>query len=163
MQKKVLLVGIDESHASFYSLEWAIDHLLAPDPPNSIFKLVLVHVKLPALSILRVSGPGIGGDILPTVEADLKKTAAVVTDKAKELCKRKSVINFHVEIVEGDARNALCQAVEKYHADILVVGSHGHGAFRRAILGSVSDYCAHHAHCTVMIVKKPKNKENHSN
>ncbi|KAF3776915.1 hypothetical protein EJ110_NYTH36329 [Nymphaea thermarum] len=162
MQKKVLLVGIDESHASFYSLEWAIDHLLAPDPPNSIFKLVLVHVKLPALSILRVSGPGIGGDILPTVEADLKKTAAVVTDKAKELCKRKSVkplpfciqargqalghpflgsllsisfgsfvINFHVDIVEGDARSALCQAVEKYHADILVVGSHGHGAFRR--------------------------------
>jgi nucleotide-binding universal stress UspA family protein len=26
----------------------------------------------------------------------------------------------------------------------------------RAVLGSVSDYCAHHAHCTVMIVKKPK-------
>ncbi|RRT48826.1 hypothetical protein B296_00034820 [Ensete ventricosum] len=28
----------------------------------------------------------------------------------------------------------------------------------RAVLGSVSDYCAHHAHCTVMIVKKPKPK-----
>lgn len=57
-QKKVLLVGVDKSHASFYSLEWAIDHLLAPDPPHSMFKLVLVHAKLPAVSILRVSGPG---------------------------------------------------------------------------------------------------------
>lgn len=28
----------------------------------------------------------------------------------------------------------------------------------RAVLGSVSDYCSHHAHCTVMIVKKPKHK-----
>ncbi|KDO50050.1 hypothetical protein CISIN_1g0331891mg, partial [Citrus sinensis] len=27
-----------------------------------------------------------------------------------------------------------------------------------AVLGSVSDYCAHHAHCTVMIVKRPKTK-----
>ena len=30
--------------------------------------------------------------------------------------------------------------------------------FCRAVLGSVSDYCAHHAHCTVMIVKRPKTK-----
>jgi hypothetical protein len=29
----------------------------------------------------------------------------------------------------------------------------------RAILGSVSDYCTHHAHCTVMIVKRPKHKK----
>ncbi|KAF3556416.1 hypothetical protein F2Q69_00010234 [Brassica cretica] len=41
---------------------------------------------------------------------------------------------------------------------ILVVGSHGYGAIKRAVLGSVSDYCAHHAHCSVMIVKKPKIK-----
>ncbi|ESR36981.1 hypothetical protein CICLE_v100301792mg, partial [Citrus x clementina] len=63
-----------------------------------------------------------------------------------------------VEVVEGDARNILCDAVEKHHASILVVGSHGYGAIKRAVLGSVSDYCAHHAHCTVMIVKRPKTK-----
>ncbi|PKI34047.1 hypothetical protein CRG98_045561 [Punica granatum] len=60
------------------------------------------------------------------------------------------------EVVEGDARNVLCEAVERHHASILVVGSHGYGAIKRAVLGSVSDYCAHHAHCTVMIVKRPK-------
>ncbi|KAE9607451.1 putative rossmann-like alpha/beta/alpha sandwich protein [Lupinus albus] len=28
----------------------------------------------------------------------------------------------------------------------------------RAVIGSVSDHCAHHARCSVMIVKKPKLK-----
>jgi len=36
-----------------------------------------------------------------------------------------------VEVVEGDARNVLCDTVEKYHASILVVGSHGYGAIKR--------------------------------
>ncbi|CAJ2640203.1 unnamed protein product [Trifolium pratense] len=42
-----------------------------------------------------------------------------------------------VEVVEGDARNVLCDAVEKHHASILVLGSHGYGAIKRAVLGSV--------------------------
>jgi hypothetical protein len=36
-----------------------------------------------------------------------------------------------VEVVEGDARNVLCDAVEKHHASILVLGSHGYGAIKR--------------------------------
>jgi nucleotide-binding universal stress UspA family protein len=36
-----------------------------------------------------------------------------------------------VEVVEGDARNVLCDTVEKYRASILVVGSHGYGAIKR--------------------------------
>lgn len=35
------------------------------------------------------------------------------------------------EAVEGDPRNVLCETVEKYHADVLVVGSHGYGAIKR--------------------------------
>ena len=35
------------------------------------------------------------------------------------------------EVVEGDARNVLCEAVEKHHASVLVVGSHGYGAIKR--------------------------------
>ncbi|ERN06433.1 universal stress protein PHOS32 [Amborella trichopoda] len=162
MEKKVLLVAIDNSKESLYSLEWTLDHLFGPVGGEDHFKLVLIHVKLQALSVLRFAGPGMG-DVLPIVEADIKKTACSVVGKAKELCHKKSVKDFDVEIVEGDARSALCEAVEKHQADMLVLGSHGYGAFKRAILGSVSDYCAHHAHCTVMIVKKPKtcNKPKH--
>lgn len=36
-----------------------------------------------------------------------------------------------LEVVEGDARNVLCEAVEKHNASVLVVGSHGYGAIKR--------------------------------
>lgn len=35
------------------------------------------------------------------------------------------------EVIEGDPRNILPEAVEKYRADVLVVGSHGYGAIKR--------------------------------
>lgn len=65
------------------------------------------------------------------VETDIKKTAQKTIDKSKELCKTKGVTNVACEILEGDARNVICEAVEKYHASILAMGSHGYGAFKR--------------------------------
>ena len=131
-EKSVMVVGVDDSEHSFYALQWTLDHFFAPFPGAA--------------------------DVLPFVEADLKKIAGRVVGKAHEICASKSVTDVILEVVEGDARNVMCEAVEKHHASILVVGSHGYGAIKRAVLGSVSDYCAHHAHCTVMIVKKPKIK-----
>ncbi|KAJ1412622.1 UspA [Sesbania bispinosa] len=154
--KQVMVVGIDDSDFSTYALEWTLDHLLSP-PNTSNFKLVLVYAKPSISASVGFVGPGVA-EVLPVVDADLKRTAAKVTGNAKELCMKKSVKDIAVDVVEGDARNVLCDAVEKHQASILVVGSHGYGALKRAVLGSVSDYCSHHAHCTVMIVKKPKPK-----
>jgi hypothetical protein len=37
------------------------------------------------------------------------------------------------EALEGDARNVLCEAVERHGAEMLVVGSHGYGAIKRSV------------------------------
>ncbi|CAI9785607.1 unnamed protein product [Fraxinus pennsylvanica] len=157
MEKSVMVVGLDDSERSFYALEWTLEHFFSKSPENWPFKLVIVHAKPSAVSAVGLAGPG-AADVLPYVETDLKKIAARVLERAKETCTAKSVNDVILEVMEGDARNVLCEAVEKHHASILVVGNHGYGAIKRAVLGSVSDYCAHHAHCTVMIVKKPKIK-----
>lgn len=39
--------------------------------------------------------------------------------------------------------------------DLLIMGSRGLGAVKRAVLGSVSDYCVANAECPVLIVRKP--------
>ncbi|KAL6658782.1 hypothetical protein ACP70R_002822 [Stipagrostis hirtigluma subsp. patula] len=152
--KMTMVVGIDDSEHSFYALQWALQHFfLIPGQPQ-LYRLVVVTAKPTAGHVVALAGPGAAA--LPLVETDLKQTSARVIDKAKELCAQVGDAAF--EVAEGDARRVLCDAAERHHAEALVVGSHGYGAIKRVVLGSVSDYCAHHAHCTVMIVKKPKHK-----
>ena len=38
-------------------------------------------------------------------------------------------------------------------ADLLVVGSHGHGRFSGMLMGSVSTHCVEHASCPVVVVR----------
>jgi nucleotide-binding universal stress UspA family protein len=54
---------------------------------------------------------------------------------------------------EGNAAQVLLEA--SVGADLLVVGSRGHGGFTEAMLGSVSQACVHHARCPVVIVRAP--------
>ncbi|XP_022864984.1 universal stress protein PHOS34-like isoform X2 [Olea europaea var. sylvestris] len=152
--KQVMIMALDESDHSFYALDWILTQFFSP-PSDSAFKLIIIHAKTSPVSAIGLGGPG-STDVLHLVEADLTKTAEKVISRAKDLCTSRSVTDVQYEVIKGDARNVMCEAVEKFHASVLTLGSHGYGAFKRAVLGSVSDYCCHHARCSVMIVKKPK-------
>uniref|UniRef100_A0A0E0LPN5 UspA domain-containing protein n=1 Tax=Oryza punctata TaxID=4537 RepID=A0A0E0LPN5_ORYPU len=154
--KTVVVVGVDDSEHSNYALEWTVQHL-ASGMAGGGAELVIVHAKPSPSSVVGFgAGPG-SGEVVRYVEADLRKTAEDVVEKARRLCIA-NAMHALIEVIEGEPRYVLCNAVEKRNAGLLVVGSHGYGAIKRAFLGSVSDYCAHHAHCSVMIVKQPKAK-----
>jgi nucleotide-binding universal stress UspA family protein len=56
------------------------------------------------------------------------------------------------EIRHGHSAQVLVDAAAD--ADLLVVGCRGHGSFYGALLGSISQRCAQHAPCPVVIVRK---------
>ena len=53
----------------------------------------------------------------------------------------------------GDPGLVLSERAEALGADVLVVGSRGRGALRRALLGSVSTYLVNNAPCPVLVVR----------
>ena len=58
---------------------------------------------------------------------------------------RPADVEVRGELREGDPASALVEASKD--AELLVVGSRGHGAFRELLLGSVSHTCARAARC----------------
>ncbi len=57
-------------------------------------------------------------------------------------------------VVEARPAEALIDASRS--AAMLVVGSHGHGAFTGMLLGSVSQHCVTHAHCPVVVFREQR-------
>jgi nucleotide-binding universal stress UspA family protein len=57
-----------------------------------------------------------------------------------------------VRFVEGTPALAIMKEADRDGAELIVVGSHGHGALRSALLGSVSRSLAEEASCPVVIV-----------
>ena len=60
-------------------------------------------------------------------------------------------LSIRSRVVEGNPSPVLTEASKS--ASMLVVGSRGHGEFTGMLLGSVSEYCATHARCPVLVFR----------
>lgn len=61
--------------------------------------------------------------------------------------------NGSFRIVVGNPAAALIDASRD--ANLVAVGSRGHGGFTGMLLGSVSHQTIHHAHCPVLVIREP--------
>jgi nucleotide-binding universal stress UspA family protein len=68
--------------------------------------------------------------------------------------------DVHPVLVNDNAASALLQVAEG--AELLVVGSRGHGGFTGLLLGSVSQHCVHHARCPVVVIPPAWSAVGHS-
>jgi nucleotide-binding universal stress UspA family protein len=61
--------------------------------------------------------------------------------------------NVTPTVCEGHAGQVIVQRAADISADLIVLGAQGHSAIGRVMLGSVSDYVANHADCSVLVVR----------
>ena len=84
--------------------------------------------------------------------AALDRLRTFVTDVLPEGPQPPPLVRLHAAM--GAAADALI--LESHGADLLVVGSRGHGGFASMLLGSVSMQCVLHAVCPVTVVHSPE-------
>jgi nucleotide-binding universal stress UspA family protein len=82
------------------------------------------------------------------MQAAAEKT---LTQAIDQVAQPGCAVTIERRVAEGYAPSVLVDA--SAHADLLAVGSRGHGTFTDALIGSVSQNCAHHAKCPVVIVR----------
>lgn len=154
-KERKILVAVDESEESTYALSWCVENIITG---NSNDTLILLYSIPPRAVYSSLDGKGylFSSDILATMERYSNEVAQCVMEKAKRACKDLNGVKVETIVEHGDARDVICQAAEKLHVDMLVMGSHGYGVIKRAFLGSVSNHCAQNVKCPVLIVKKPK-------
>ncbi|XP_019156589.1 PREDICTED: universal stress protein PHOS34 [Ipomoea nil] len=166
---RCVIVAVDSSEESMNALKWALANLKLQSSSSSAAAeengcLVILHVQSP---------PSIGAGIKPgaipfggpsdlevpafsaAIEAHQNRISQAIIDHALKICSDKNV-DVKTEVVVGDPKEKICEAVEKFNADLLVMGNRGFGPIKRMFLGSVSNYCSNRAQCPVMIVKDPQ-------
>ncbi|KAL5553153.1 hypothetical protein UlMin_040554 [Ulmus minor] len=160
--EKKVMVAIDESESSHYTLLWVLENL-----KESISKspLVIFMAQPPAqsnytfaaaLGTARMYCPvSATPELVNSVQENQKKLVLLLLEKAKDICATKGVTAEIITEV-GDPRTAICDTVEKYNISLLVLGVRDFGRIKRAFLGSVSNYCVQNAKCPVLVVKKQK-------
>jgi nucleotide-binding universal stress UspA family protein len=141
-----IVVGIDGSWASRTVLRFALEEARLRGA-----SVLVVHAWKHATGGLHTYRAGAPGQQL----GGLSPTRAGTEQEQLERFVRKLASAAHLEItqsaIEGDPAAVLLEAAKG--ADLLVVGSRGGGGFARLLLGSVSEQCAHHARCPVVIVR----------
>jgi nucleotide-binding universal stress UspA family protein len=88
---------------------------------------------------------------------EARKQASEITGEAEAQIRR---IHPHpkltTRVLLGSPAQSIVEEAEKWDADLIVVGSHGYGFWKRALLGSVSSAVVNHAPCSVLVVRKPE-------
>ena len=141
----VIVVGVDHSEGAKAALRFALEEARLRQAT-----LRVVHAwQFGYIGATGLEGwlPAVGGEL-----EDFRKGAAAALDETlRELAADTDGVTIERRPEQGTAAEVLIE--ESRGADLLVVGSRGHGGFAQLLLGSVSQQCAQHAFCPVVIVR----------
>jgi nucleotide-binding universal stress UspA family protein len=139
-----VVVGVDGSEAAMDAVRWA-----AREAKLRGMKLELVSAwEIPIYDYVGGYGFAIPDDMTKGLAQHAEDIVAAASREARAEAHDLDVEPF---AAEGRAAKVLLEVASG--ADLLVVGSRGLGGFRDLLLGSVSQQCAQHATCPVVIIR----------
>jgi nucleotide-binding universal stress UspA family protein len=87
------------------------------------------------------------------MEAILRKQGQDIVNRAIQKLKSNKALSADAALAPGSARSVILDEAESWGADLIVLGSHGYSAWKRFLLGSVSQAVVSHAKCSVEVVR----------
>jgi nucleotide-binding universal stress UspA family protein len=137
-----IVVGVDGSPPSLAALRWAVRQAgLTGATVDAV-----AGWQYPAV----VAGYG-WAPVMPAENIDFGEIAEkTLADAISQTLDPSSDVRVSARVEEGNAARVLLDVAAG--ADLLVVGSRGHGGFAGALLGSVSQHCVQHSPCPVVII-----------
>jgi nucleotide-binding universal stress UspA family protein len=141
-----ILVATDGSHSALQAVELGLD--LAEEQAA---ELVFVHVA-PRFEVLPFPVTGIGSAPVKVAhkpdEHDMEPL-----QEAVRLAEQRALTS-ESRLLMGEPAKKIVELADSIGADLIVVGSHGHGAISSALIGSVSRGILHRARRPVLIVRE---------
>jgi nucleotide-binding universal stress UspA family protein len=137
----VLVAGVDGSRNSMDALRWAVRQ--AELTGGRVYAVIVWRLPV---------SYGLRPPTIPTSISPNKHARRSIAPWPRPLAPRPEV-PVGTRVLEGHPAQVLTEATRD--ADLLVVGSRGHGAFAGKLLGSVSQHCVQHARCPVVVVRSP--------
>lgn len=142
-----IVVGTDGSDNAKKAQQVCVE--LAKQDPGCAVHVVVAHHPLSAAEITSIAGQ-LPEEMRPLLHAHIG--AETILAEAQSVFALAEIdAEFHE--IDEDPSEALLGLADRIGADLLIVGSRGHGLAKRALHGSVSTKVLHHAPCSVLVVK----------
>ncbi|MBX9693680.1 MAG: universal stress protein [Cyanobacteria bacterium] len=144
-----VLICLDDSKYSRAALERIIEYKW---PENTEFTCLTVLNTIVPVSPFESTSPSSAQ--LKEREVKLRrKIKSRLDEVSKKLSGNFPENKVETVIIEGDPRKEILAFAKSIDADLIVMGSHGRALLDRMLLGSVSEAVAHHADCSVEVVR----------
>ena len=146
-----ILLAIDDSKFSQAAMQALASQVRAQDA-----EVLVLEVVEP---LLYSTPPQMAPWYAPEIGLRLKEEvnhAEETVDHAVEELRKAGFSRVESRVVEDEIRAGILNVAKEWHADLIVLGSHGRKGIQRFLLGSVSEAVARHAPCSVEIVRVPE-------
>ena len=139
-----IVVGVDASPYSRAALRWAVEEAVRRDCP--VRALMVWHTE-PILAAGRPTIMGLATQLPGEAGPQYRR---LLEDAVHDVLGERDAPRVDAELVRGGSPEVLVQA--SAGAQLLVLGSRGHGRLAGAVLGSVAQYCIRNAACPVVVI-----------